>query len=148
MFAWLTQLLQGLAAPSTRTATLAPEAERDACLQERVLPALATVRARLAEEGYETALEHGDDWVELRVTNFNGLPLKYAARGHVYKEPALNLASMPEEESLERFARIEIESGGRRRAYAPGRCSREGIERDAMDFYRRFLMRSPPGWYG
>lgn len=149
MLAWLSKLLQGHAsAPGAAASSLSPEAERDACLRERVLPALEAVRAQFDEEGYETALERDEDRVELRVLNFNGLPLIYAVQGQVYKRLSVNLASMRREDATERYARMEIESGGRRRAYAPGRCSRAGIERDALRYYRRFLMRSPPGWHG
>lgn len=146
---WISRLLHGNA--SARAGAGEPqsaEAERDACLFEQVLPALEAVRARLAQEGYETALEQGADWLELRATNYNGLPLKYTVRGHVYKMPVPNLASMRGEDERARFVRIEIERGGRRRDYPPRRCSREAIERAALRYYRRFLMRSPPGWYG
>lgn len=149
MLAWLSKLLQGHAsAPGAAAASLSPEAEMDACLHERVLPALEAVQARLDGEGHDTALERGEDRVELRAMNFNGLPLIYAVQGQVYKRMSVNLASLRREDQTERYARMEIESGGRRRAYDPGRCSREGIEGDALRYYRRFLMRSPPGWYG
>lgn len=146
---WIGRLLRGDAsARATAGAPPSAEAARDACLLEQVVPALEAVRARLAEEGCETALEQGADWVELRVMNFNGLPLKYTVRGHVYKMPVPNLASMRSEDDGERFVRIEIERGGGRREYPPRRCPREAIERAALRYYRRFLMRSPPGWYG
>lgn len=146
---WMSRLLQGWA--STRGESAAPasaQAEADACLRGQIVPALEAVRAQLAEEGYETALEQDGDRVELRVMNYNGLPLKYSVRSHVYRKAVPNLASMRGEDSRERFARIEIEWGGRRRDYPPRRCSRDAIERAALRYYRRFLMPAPPGWYG
>ena len=122
-----------------------PESEIDTCLHEHVKPALEAVRDRLAGEGYEATLEERDEEIELRVMNFNNLPLVYRARGFVYKEPVVNLSSMGEGDSLRRFARIEIESGGKTREYRPGRCRREAIEKGAMKYYRKFLMRSPEG---
>lgn len=122
-----------------------PETEIDVCLREHIRPALGAVRDRLAGEGFEATLEEGDDEVELRVTNFNDLPLVYRVRGFVYKQPVVNLASMGNEDSLDRFARIEIESGGRTREYRTGRCHRGAVEQAALDYYRKFLMRSPEG---
>lgn len=144
---WMSRLLPWRRPARTR-AEASPSAQADACVHEQALPALEAVRATLTDEGYETTLDRGEDWVELRATNFNGLPLKYAVRGHVYRRPSVNLASMRSEDGAERFARIEIESGGRRRQFRPAQCSRETIERDALRYYRRFLMHSAPGWYG
>lgn len=146
---WMSRLLSGRA--SARRESDAPpsaEAEADACLRGQVTPALEAVRAQLAAEGYDTALEQDGDRVELRVMNYNGLPLTYAVRSHIYRKAVPNLASMRSEQSGDRFARIEIEWGGRRRDYPPRRCSRDVIERAALRYYRRFLMPSPPGWSG
>lgn len=146
---WMSWLLQGHASARPGVDALAAaEAERDACLHGQVVPALETVRAQLDGEGYETALEKGEDWVELRAMNYNGLPLKYTVRGHIYRKAVPNLASLRGEAERARFVRIEIERGGRRRNYPPRRCSRADIERAALRYYRRFLMASPPGWYG
>lgn len=120
-----------------------PETEIEACLREHVRPALESVRDRLAAEGYEATLEDEDEAVGLRVMNFNDLPLVYRARGFVYKQPVVSLGSMGSEGSLERFARIEIESGGKTREYPTARCDRDAIERAALAYYRRFLMRTP-----
>jgi len=122
-----------------------PESQLAACIGEEIVPALEAVRDRLAGEGFDARLAHGDDWAELRVRNFNGLDLKYAARGHIYKEAVLNLASLKNGESLKRFLRIEIERGGRKREYRPGRCRRDAVEKAATRYYRRFLMKSPGG---
>jgi len=122
-----------------------PETEIETCLHEHVKPALEAVRDQLSGEGYEATLKDDGDAIELRVTNFNDLPLVYRARGFVYKEPVVNLASMGEEGSLQRFARIEIESGGKTREFPTSRCHREAIEKGALAYYRRFLMRSPEG---
>ncbi|MDZ7748323.1 MAG: hypothetical protein U5K43_05370 [Halofilum sp. (in: g-proteobacteria)] len=129
---------QPVAAPDTD-----PEAEIETCLREHVRPALEAVRDRLASEGFEVSLEADDEAVELRAMNFNGLPLVYRARGFVYKEPVVNLASMGEQGKLARFARIEIESGGKTREFPTSRCHREAMEKGALAYYRRFLMRSP-----
>lgn len=138
---WISRLLQGRAsARGESDAPVSAEVEADACLRGQVAPALEAVRAQLAEEGYETALEQDGDRVELRVMNYNGLPLKYVVQSHVYRKAVPNLASMRGEDSRARFARLEIESGGRRRAYPPRRCSRDAIERAALRYYRRFLM--------
>lgn len=146
---WIARLLQGQGVARVGAATPpSAEAEREACLREQVLPALESVRAQLDGKGYETALEEGEDWVELRAMNYNGLPLKYAVRGHVYKKPIPNLASLRGEAERDRFVRIEIERGGRRRDYPPRRCARADIERAALRYFQRFLMPSPPGWYG
>lgn len=120
-----------------------PETEIEVCLREHVRPALESVRDRLAAEGYEATLEDEDEAVGLRVMNFNDLPLVYRARGFVYKQPVVSLGSMGSEGSLERFARIEIESGGKTREYPTPRCDRDAIERAALAYYRRFLMRTP-----
>lgn len=124
-----------------------PETELDVCLREHIRPALEAVRDRLAGEGFEATLEADDDehQVELRVINFNDLPLVYGARGFIYKQPVVNLASMGDTDALERFSRIEVESGGKKREYPTGRCHRDAIEEAALAYYRRFLMRSPQG---
>lgn len=120
-----------------------PETEVDVCLRQHVRPALEAVRDRLAGEGFEATLDVGDEEIELRVMNYNELPLVYRVRGHVYKQPVVNLASMSDTGSLQRFSRIEIESGGKTREYRSGRCHRDAIERGALNYYRKFLMRSP-----
>ena len=120
-----------------------PETEIDVCLHQHVQPALEAVREQLDSEGYETTLDVGEDEIELRVMNFNNLPLVYRVRGHVYKQPVVNLSSMSDTSTLNRFSRIEIESGGKTREYRTGRCHRQAIEKEAMKYYRKFLMRTP-----
>ncbi len=123
-----------------------PETEIAVCLREHVRPALETVRAELDEQGFETDIDVGDDdTITLEATNFNGLPLQYTARGHVYNEAVVNMASMVDKGQLHQYPMIEIESGGKTRLYRPGRCDREAIERAARKYYRDFLMRTPEG---
>jgi len=122
------------------------ETEVDVCLREHVQPALARARDRLAEQGHDAELDVGDDGsVTLRTTNYNGLPLIYSVRGHVYKEGVANLASMADSSTLKRFSRIEIESGGKTREYPARRCHLEAIEAAANAYYRTFLMNTPHG---
>lgn len=144
MSAW--QSLLDVIVPGRRTLAgrdADPETEVEVCLGQHVRPALEAVRDRLAGEGFEATLDAGDEEVELRVMNYNDLPLVYRVRGHVYKQPVVNLASMSDTGTLQRFSRIEIESGGKTREYRTGRCHREAIESGALKYYRRFLMRSP-----
>lgn len=125
-----------------------PEAVRarvDACLEQEVMPALEAVRDRLRAEGRDATLERGDDWITLRATNYNGLPLEYAVRGHVYREAVVNLSSLGGAGSasdLKHHGRIEVAWGGRRREFRLSRCSRAAIERAATRYYERFLMDS------
>jgi hypothetical protein len=121
-----------------------PEHEIDTCIWEHVEPALQAVRDQLAAEGYETRLERGNDRdITLRVTNYNGLPLTYAVRGHIYKEAVVNIASMADSSELARYTRVAIESGGKIREYPTRRCHRDAIEEGAMAHYRKFLMTTP-----
>jgi len=124
-----------------------PRAEEEvaACLRDEFVPALETVRARLAASGYETELEQGEDWIQLSVMNFNGLPLTYLARTRVYTEALVNLASFQDQEGLKRFGKMAIEAGGRTREYRLARCRRASIERAVSRYYERFLMDTPLG---
>lgn len=123
-----------------------PETEIAVCLREHVRPALETVQGELDEQGFQTDLEVGDDdSIKLHAINFNGLPLEYTVRGHVYKEAVVNMASMADSSSLHHYPMIEIESGGKTREYRPGRCNRAAAERSARKYYRDFLMRTPAG---
>lgn len=118
------------------------------CIRDDIVPALRTVRDQLAAEGYAPEFEYGDDWAGLAVTNFNGLPLEYRARGRIYKEPVVNLTSVAgtgAEDTLKRYGRIEIYAGGRTREYPPARCGRAAVERAASKYFRRFLLDSPTG---
>ena len=99
----------------------------EACLEQEIVPALEAVRDRLRAEGRDATLERGDEWVTLRATNYNDLPLEYAARGHVYREAVVNLSSLGGAGStsgLKHYPRIEIASGGRTREFRLSRCSR------------------------
>jgi len=123
-----------------------PETEIAVCLREHIRPALEAVRAELDEQGFQTALEVGDDdAITLKAINFNGLPLEYTARGYVYKEAVVNMASMADKSALHHYPMIEIASGGKTREYRPGRCNREATEHGARKYYRDFLMRTPEG---
>ncbi len=123
-----------------------PESEIAVCLRDHIRPALETVRAELDEQGFETELEVGDDdSIKLKATNFNGLPLEYTARGHVYKEAVVNMASMADSSQLHHYPMIEIESGGKSREYPPGRCHCKASEHAVRKYYRDFLMRTPEG---
>ncbi len=118
----------------------------DECMRDHVEPAVETVRDELAAEGRDATIERGDGWITLRVTNFNGLPLEYTATGRVYREAVVNLASMGgagEVDGLRCYGRIEVISGGRRREFRLGRCSRPKVERAVRRYYQRFLMDDP-----
>ena len=128
---------------STRPADIREKV--DACLEQEVVPALEVVRDRLRAEGRDATFERDGEWVTLRTTNYNDLPLEYAARGHVYREAVVNLSSMGgagNADDLKHYGRIEIASGGRSREYRLSRCSRAAIERAALRYYQRFLMDS------
>ena len=115
-------------------------------MRDHVVPALEAVRDRLAAEGRDATLEHDDDAVTLRVTNYNGLPLEYAVRGHVYREAVVNLSSMGGAgtgDDLKHYGRIEVTAGGRSREFRLARCSRQAMERGVERYYRRYLMDSP-----
>ena len=123
-----------------------PETEIRVCLREHVRPALEVVRDDLANKGFETSIAYGDDdSATLAATNFNGLPLQYTARGHVYKEAVVNMASMADASQLHHYPMIEIESGGKTREYRPGRCDHQAIERAVRAYFHTFLMRTPEG---
>jgi|GEM_PF-3694095 len=124
-----------------------PDARRQVeyCIREHVRPALEAERERLAAAGFEAWLDHGDDWVELSVMNFNGQPLRYAVHGAVYKEPVVNLSSLVDPDALRSYGRIRIRAGGSSRQYAPRRCHRDAIARAVRRFHRKYLMRRSAG---
>lgn len=145
---WLGELTARLRGDGPR---LGPEDAREqveSCIRDEIVPALDAVKDELAREGYSPEFEYGDDWASLAVTNFNGLPLEYRVRGHVYAEPVVNLASVAAsgaEDTLKRFARIDIYSAGWTREYPPARCGRAAVERAARKYFRRYLLDSPMG---
>lgn len=145
---WLTRLRDRLFPGMRKLAGrgAAPETEIAVCLRDHVRPALESIRDQLTSEGFDAWIELGEDHsISLNAVNFNDLPLQYTARGHVYKEAVVNMASMPDKSNLHHYPMIEIEWGGKSREYRPGRCDRERIEQAALAYYRTFLMRTPEG---
>ena len=145
---WLSELMARFRGDGPGEPRVDADTQVESCVRDEIVPALQAARDRLAEEGYDPELETGDAWARLAVTNFNELPLEYRVRGRVYKESVVNLASVAgsgAEDTLRRYGRIEIYSGGRTREYPPGRCRRAAIEQAVLKYFHRFLLNAPTG---
>ena len=145
---WLSELVARFRGGGPSESPVDADTQVESCIRDEIVPALEAARDRLAEEGYDPELETGDDWARLAVTNFNELPLEYRVRARIYKEPVVNLTSVAgtgTENTLRRYARIEIYSGGRTREYPPARCRRAAIEQAVLKYFHRFLLNSPTG---
>lgn len=143
---WLSELVARYRGDGPGEPLVDADTQVDSCIREEIVPALESVRDRLAEEGYAPELETGDGWARLAVMNFNELPLEYRVRGRIYNEPVVNLTSavgMRAGDTLRRYGRIEIYRGGRTREYRPARCRRAAIEQAVLKYFHRFLLNSP-----
>ncbi len=143
---WVDELAARFRRDGVQAGPIDARTQVEACIRDEIVPALEAVRDRLAAVGYASEFDHGDDRADLAVTNFNGLPLEYRVRGRIYSEPVVNLTSVAgtgAEDTLKRYGRIEIHSGGRTREYHPVRCGRAAVERAALRYFWRFLLDFP-----
>jgi hypothetical protein len=108
-------------------------------VQASAIPALESVRAELADEGYEVTLEGADMEAALEVVNYNGSRLRYEVTGKVYTQPAASLADVYR--SVGRtYAVVEIRSRGRMRTRRPAAASGRAIRRDCLHEMRKALL--------